>query len=166
VTAFDYIVLVILGASVLLGLVRGLVRELLSLLAYVLATLAAIWWGPWGMQWLAPHIENDLLRTIAAYGAIFFIVILLCGLLSLTVTSLIEKAGLGVADHGLGAVFGMLRGVAIVFVLVVLAGYTDLPQQDWWRDAALSNATVQGVKALAQQLPQPLAQLVPYPPSP
>jgi len=162
VTSFDYIVLAVLGISALLGLMRGLIRELLSLVAYIVATLAAIWWGPLGMQWLLPYIENDLLRTLAAYGAIFLIVILLAGLLTLTLTTLIQKTGLGPADHGLGAVFGLLRGVLMVLTLVVLAGYTDLPQQDWWRQARLSGTSVQAVTTLKQRLPDSLAQWLPY----
>jgi len=161
-TSFDYLVLAIVGLSALLGLTRGLVRELLSLTAYIVAALAAVWWGPQGMQWLEPHIDNDLLRALAAYGAIFLTVIVLAGLLGLTLTTLLEKTGLGLADHGLGALFGALRGIVIVLVLVVLAGYTDLPQQDWWRNASLSGTAVQGVRALAQYLPEPLARWVLY----
>jgi len=158
VTSFDYIVLAVLGASFLLGLMRGLIRELLSLLAYVMAALAAIWWGPLGMQWLAPYIENDLLRTIAAYGAIFIVVILLVGLVNVTLSTLIQKTGLSTADHGLGALFGLLRGALIVLTLVALAGYTDLPQQAWWREASLSGACEQAVAALKQRLPEALAE--------
>lgn len=161
-TSFDYIVLVILGVSGLLGLMRGLMRELLSMFAYVAAFVVAIWWGYRASLWLQPYIANDFLRMAAAYGAVFIIVLLLIGLLNLTLSTLIQKTGLTPADHGLGGVFGVLRGILIVLVLVAVAGYTDLPQESWWRQARLSGATVQGVQTVKAWLPPTLAEWLPY----
>jgi len=162
VTSFDYIVLAILGVSAFLGLLRGLVKELLSLVAYMAAFVAAIWWGPRVSTWLAAFIENGLLRTAAAYAAVFIVVLLLVGLVNITLATLIQKTGLTPADHGLGALFGLLRGLLIVLVLVALAGYTELPKEPWWSDARLSPAAVKGVQQIKQLLPPSLASWLPY----
>ncbi|MBC2769384.1 CvpA family protein [Pusillimonas minor] len=161
-TSFDYIVLAILAVSGFLGLLRGLVKEILSLIAYLAAFLAAIWWGPRTSVWLSPFIVNDLLRTAVAYAAVFILVLLLVGLVNVTLGTLIKKTGLTPADHGLGVVFGVLRGALIVLILVSLGGYTDLPKEPWWRDARLSPITVQGVQAIKQMLPPSLAVWLPY----
>ena len=71
-SSFDYIVLGIVGVSGLLGLIRGLIKEVLSLSAYLLAFMAAIWWGPRTSGWIQVWVENGLLRTALAYGAVFF----------------------------------------------------------------------------------------------
>jgi len=162
VTSFDYIVLAILGVSAFLGLLRGLIKEVLSLIAYVVAFVAAIWWGPIVSTWLTAWISNDLLRTAAAYGAVFIVILLLVGLVNLTLGTLIEKTGLTPADHGLGAVFGLLRGALIVLVLVALAGYTELPKETWWQEARLSRTAVQGVQQIKLMLPPSLASWLPY----
>lgn len=164
-TSFDYIVLAILGASGLLGLLRGLIKEALSLIAYGVAFMAAIWWGPRVTQWLLPYIENDLLRIAAAYGAVFIVMLLLVGLINVTLATLIQKTGLTPADHGLGGLFGLLRGSLIVLVLVALAGYTDLPKEPWWTQARLSGTAVQGVQKIKQWLPPSLAEWLPSPES-
>lgn len=161
-TSFDYIVLAIVGASALLGLLRGFVKELLSLVAYAAAFVAAIWWGPRVSGWLTTFINNDLLRTAAAYAAVFIVVLLLVGLLNLTLGALIDKTGLTPADHGMGGIFGFLRGLLIVLVLVALAGYTELPQEPWWRDARLSGAAEQGIQQIKRLLPPSLASWLPY----
>ena len=57
-TGFDFVVLAILAVSGVLGLVRGLLKEVLSLVAYLLAFVAAIWWGPTVYTWLEPYIET------------------------------------------------------------------------------------------------------------
>lgn len=161
-TSFDYLVLAILGVSAVLGLLRGLIKEVLSLIAYIVAFLAAIWWGPLASTWLTVWVDNSLLRTALAYGAVFIIVLLLVGLVNVALGTLIKKTGLTPADHGLGAIFGLLRGVLFVLVLVSLAGYTDLPKEPWWQEARLSRSVVQGIQQIKLLLPPTLAAWLPY----
>lgn len=161
-TSFDYIVLAILGVSAFLGLLRGLVKEILSLIAYIVAFMATIWWGPTVSSWIARFIDNGLLRTVVAYAAVFILVLLLVGLVNITLGTLIRKTGLTPADHGLGAVFGFSRGLLIVLVLVGLAGYTQLPNEPWWREAQLSGPAVSAVHRIKAWLPPSLASWLPY----
>ena len=56
-TGFDFVVLAILVVSGVLGLVRGLLKEVLSLVAYLLAFVAAIWWGPTVYAWLSHTLK-------------------------------------------------------------------------------------------------------------
>jgi len=162
VTGFDYIVLTILGVSALLGMIRGLIKEVLSLLAFGVAVIAAVWWGGGVAAALAEYISNAFLRTAVGYGGVFLIVLLLVGLLNVTLAGLVERTGLSPADHGLGAVFGLARGALIVFVLVALAGYTELPKEPWWQEARLSGAVVAGVQQSKAVLPASLSSWLPY----
>ncbi|MCQ9616280.1 CvpA family protein [Paenalcaligenes niemegkensis] len=161
-TSFDYLILGILAASSLVGLARGLLKELLSLIAYVVAFMAAIWWSPTAASWMSGFIENSLVRTGVAYAAVFIITLLLFGLLNMTLSALIEHTGLGLADHGFGAIFGLLRGLVFSLLLVILAGYTQLPEEPWWKEARLSGAAVKGVQNLKQFIPPSLASWLPY----
>lgn len=161
-TSFDFIVLAIVGVSACLGLIRGLIREVLSLIAYVLAFLASVWWGASLSVQLTPWLDNVLLRTALAHGAIFIVVLLLVGLLNVTLGALLRKTGLTPADHGLGGLFGALRGALFVLLLVALAGYTEWPQQDWWQQASLSEPIVRGLRQLKLVLPPMVASWIPY----
>lgn len=161
-TSFDYIVLAILCGSAILGLLRGLMKEVLSLIAYVAAFIAAIWWGPKVSIWVASYIENGLLRTAVAYASVFIAVLLLVGLLNITLATFLKKTGLTPADHGLGALFGLLRGALIVLILVSVAGYTELPKEPWWRDARLSAGAVKAVQNIKPMLAPSLASWLPY----
>ena len=161
-TGFDYIVLAILGVSALLGLMRGLIKEVLSLVAFAVAVVAAVWWGGPAAGALSPYIANDFLRVAVGYGCVFIVVLLLVGLLNVTLAGLVQHTGLTPADHGLGALFGLARGALIVFILVGLAGYTELPQEAWWREARLSGAVVGAVQHSKTVLPPALASWLPY----
>lgn len=161
-THFDYLVIAIVVVSAILGLIRGLVKEILSLCAYVAAFIGAIWWGPRVSILIDGFIENPLLRTAVSYLIVFIALLLLVGLLNITLAALISKTGLTPADHGLGGVFGFLRGVVIVLALVTLAGYTQLPEETWWKQARLSSASVNAIQNLKLWLPPSLASWLPY----
>lgn len=161
-TGFDFVVLAILAASGILGLVRGLLKEILSLIAYAAAFAAAVWWGPHVHEWLT-MIENSLLRMAVSYGAVFIVVLLGVGLLNMTLSALIRTTGLSPADHGLGGLFGVLRGILIVLVLVAVAGYTPMPQEPWWENAMLSGTMVDMLQKIKTWLPPELAEWLPYP---
>lgn len=161
-TGFDFVVLAIVAVSGLLGLLRGLLKEVLSLVAYALAFVAAIWWGPTVYGWLSTLIETTVLRMGVAYAAVFIVVLLAVGLVNMTLSALIRTTGLTPADHGLGGLFGLLRGLLIVLVLVALAGYTPLPKEQWWRDAMFSHSATEAVKHIKVWLPPSMASLLPY----
>lgn len=161
-TGFDFVILAILVASGLLGLVRGLIKEVLSLMAFVLAFVAAIWWGPTVYSWLDVYIETAMLRMGIAYAAVFILVLLGIGLVNVTLAALVRTTGLTPANHGLGAVFGLARGLLFVLILVALGGYTPLPQESWWQNAMFSHSATEAVRHIKLWLPPSLSTWVPY----
>lgn len=161
-TGFDFVLLAILAASAVLGLIRGLVKEVLSLAAYALAFLAAIWWGPTVNDSLEAWISQPFLRMGAAYVGVFVVVLLLIGLFNMTLAALIRATGLTPADHGLGALFGLLRGVLFVLLLVIVAGYTPLPGEPWWKNAMFSGRVVALIQQIKLRVPPPVDQWLPY----
>jgi membrane protein required for colicin V production len=134
-TTFDYVILVIVGASILIGVWRGVVGEIIALAAWVLAFFAAKFWGGEVAQLLQNSITDAGLRMVAAWGLIFVAVLVLMALVRLAVRGLLKALGLTLSDRLLGVVFGVLRGVAIVLALVAVGGMTSLPREKWWSDA-------------------------------
>lgn len=161
-TAFDYIVLTILAASILISVVRGLVKEVLSLLAWIAAFIAANLYGGWMARQLPEAVPGEVVRLVAGFVIVFLGVLLLGGLVNLAIGGLIRATGLTVADRGLGGLFGLARGIVIVLSLVIVAGFTALPRQPVWRDAALSPLAEAAVRTLKLLLPERLAGYVKY----
>lgn len=161
-TGFDYLVLAIIGISAVLGFMRGLIKEVLSLVAYVAAFIAALWWGPVVSLWLGPWVSNDLLRVVLAYGCVFILVLLLVGLVNVTLTTLIDRTGLSPADSGMGALFGVIRGLFFVLVLVGLAGHTPLVNEIWWKESYLAPLAVQTIQQIKPNLPPAFSSWLPY----
>lgn len=161
-TGFDFVLLAILAISVVLGLLRGLLKEVLSLVAYASAFLAAIWWGPTVSDWFTQWISQPFVSMALAYLGVFIAVLLSIGFINMTLAALLSKTGLTPADHGLGALFGLLRGVLFVLILVILAGYTPLPEEPWWKNAMFSKQVVSVVQQIKLRLPPPANDWLPY----
>jgi membrane protein required for colicin V production len=137
-TLFDYIVFAIVGISVVLGLLRGAVREVLALGAWVAAFLVAKSFSVEASHWLARLIQNPSLRLMTAFAGLFVLTLMVVTLVSLLLSALIKKIGLGPLDRLLGLLIGAVRGALIVLILVLLAGMTTLPQHADWRSALTS----------------------------
>jgi membrane protein required for colicin V production len=161
-TLFDYTVLTIVGASVVLSVMRGFTRELLALLAWVAAFVAATAASGTVAAWLANSISDESLRALTAFIVVFIGVLLLVSMLGLILSRMVRKAGLGVEDRLLGAVFGLARGLLIVMVAVLLAGLTPLPKQPAWVDAMLSPPLEALASALKPWLPQVFSRNISY----
>jgi membrane protein required for colicin V production len=137
-TLFDYVVLTIIAASVIVSVMRGFAREVLALAGWVLAFIAANALSAMVADWFAPIISDGSLRALTAFVAVFIVTLIAASLLAMGVSRLLKGAGLGLEDRLLGGFFGLARGVLIVMLIVLLAGLTALPRQPAWSDAMLS----------------------------
>ena len=133
----DYILLVIIAVSALLSLWRGFVMEAISLVSWILALWVAVIFFQDLAELMKDWIVTASIRNVAAFAALFVGTALVGGLVNFLAGQLVAKTGLTATDRALGMVFGFVRGVVIVAVLVLLAGLTALPQDPWWREALL-----------------------------
>jgi membrane protein required for colicin V production len=160
-TWFDYAVISVVTLSVLLAVFRGVVREIAALAGWAAALILSGLFAQELAQWL-PASLSHLLRAVIAYLIIFLSVLLLSGAIGLLLAKLFHAAGLGFTDRAVGALFGLVRGVVIVFVAVMLAGLTSMPKEPFWREAALSGPIETAVLAARSALPRDLAQRIRY----
>lgn len=159
-TAFDYAVLTVIAASVLLGLWRGVVSEILALAAWVVAFLVARAEASMAAGWLTGQIAEPGMRLAAAYVVIFIGVLLVFAIARMIISLMLKAVGLGLLDRLLGAAFGVLRGILVVLVAVLVAGMTPLPKAGWWRDAVLAPPLETAVIAAKPWLPAEAAKRI------
>ncbi len=134
-TLFDYFVIAIVGISMLVGLMRGAIKEVFSLASWILAFIIAKTYFAELSRWLETLVSNSSLRSLTAFIFLFVASLIVLGLISMLLTTLIKKMGLGSIDRALGGMIGFVRGVAIMLVVVILGSMTALPQHNDWRHA-------------------------------
>ena len=163
-TAFDYIVITVLLASVVISVIRGLIKEILSLVSWLVAFVVANTWAQDAAEImpasLSSWIPGPMGKLIVGYAALFIGTLIVVGLVGTAVGYLIRAAGLSLADRGLGGLFGLARGLVLVLVGVILCGLTSLPQQPVWRNALLAPLAVTAVRTVKPLLPDEWARHV------
>ncbi len=137
-TVFDLIVILVVAVSVGFSIWRGLVREVLALLSWIAAFWLARLFAGVVAGWLPSSWTHQGLRYAIGFIAVMLITVLVLSLVSMLIARLVKAAGLTASDRMLGAVFGLLRGVLIVVILVLLGGMTSEPRERYWRNAFLS----------------------------
>ena len=133
----DILILGIILLSALISLVRGFVREAFSLAVWVLA-----FWVSWSFFRdlevpLQAWIESPTVRLGVAFAALMIATLVVGGLVNFLIIQLVERTGMSGSDRLIGMVFGAARGVLLVAVLVLLAGLTPMPEEDWWLESGL-----------------------------
>jgi len=160
-TAVDWILLAVLGLSMMLGLWRGLVQEVLSLAGWVAAFFVAPIYAPQAAAWLPMEGSSQMLRYAAGFVAVFIAVLIATVLVSFVIKKLASAVGLGPLDRLLGSVFGLLRGLVILLAVTVVVGMTPMRESDAWQHAQGAQWLQQFLHVLKPVLPADFGKYLP-----
>lgn len=136
-TWIDYLILGIIAVSALVSLFRGFLRETVSLLAWIIGFWLALRFAR-SFGGLFGFVHNPSVRVIIGFISIFIAVLLVGTAINFFVGRLVQRSGASMADRVLGVIFGVSRGVVIVVVLALVAGFTVLPHTQSWRKSLLA----------------------------
>ena len=115
----DIVLLLIIGLSVFGSFKKGLSRQVIHLAAVVAGILLGAWFYGTVAGYLAPHVSSPTAAKLGGFLIVFFAVVLLGAVVSLTVGKFLRVTGLSIVDHLLGAGFGLLRGVLVAVALIM-----------------------------------------------
>lgn len=133
----DYLVIVAIIISAVVGSVRGFLREAIALVTWIVALLVA-----WHFSDLiAPHLGGLLAGSpVSTWAARVIIVVLLLLLgtgIGVTTAHFVRLSIFSGMDRFLGFVFGVFRGMIVFGVFVILAQLLRLDGDRWWRQSVL-----------------------------
>lgn len=116
----DWFILVVLVASGLISFSRGFTKEFLSLFLWIAAFIAAI-----SLEYLATpkideYIGNPEISKILSYVVVFIVFIFIGGILIKFISKIIKWSGASGFDRFLGVLFGLIRGLIVLFVIFLL----------------------------------------------
>jgi len=161
VVPLDWIAVVLVAVSMLLGLLRGLVFEVILLAGWVAAFLCAQWLAEDVGRWLPFGEPAASWRYAAGFVLVFVAVAFSIGLVAAVTRKLIAAIGLRPVDRVLGGVFGVARGAVALLAAAVVVHLLALSDSAWWhesRSAIVLDAALQGLKPA---LPEKLASYLP-----
>lgn len=126
-TLFDAGVGAVILISGILAYSRGATRELMSIAGWVGAAVVAYYFAPQAEPFIReiPVLsdlvgENCELGIFTAFAGVFVIALIIISLFTPLIAGAIQKSALSPIDAGLGFLFGIIRGIALVLALLIV----------------------------------------------
>ncbi len=159
----DYIIIAIIVISMIISLFRGFVRESIALAGWILAIWVSIFFMHPFALFINPYLSlPPSILSLVSFAVLFIITLIISALVGSLASTLVDKSGLSGTDRSIGMLFGILRGILIVGVLVLLAGFTLIPQDPWWKESILISHFQQLAVWMQGFLPPHIAQKLHY----
>lgn len=133
----DFVILGVIVLSIIISLMRGFVKEALSLTGWLVALWVAMNFSSGMAELFGSSISDPTLRLLAAFICLFILSLVVGAIINYFATQFVERTGLTNVDRSIGGVFGFLRGILLVTIIVMLLGLTTLPKESWWNDSFL-----------------------------
>lgn len=118
-SGFDWVIIAVLGLSVLLAVAQGFFFEMFSLGGAVLGYVLAAWQYSQAAPWFEPYVKSAAIANAAGFFLIFAVVMLLAGIAGRITRWAMKEVGLRWMDRVLGGAFGLVRGLIVVTVIVL-----------------------------------------------
>jgi membrane protein required for colicin V production len=143
--------------SAVFGLMRGFMREMLSLASWIVAFLVAGFFS----HALAVHFGDPsshlVMKESIAFGVLFVVVLGVGLFVSYLLGQLVNSTGLSFFDRLLGLVFGLLRGLIFMTVVVFLVAMTATKTNPAWQSSQLVPQFKKAALAAKTVLPMSMA---------
>lgn len=138
-TLVDVLVVLAVVISTIYAMIRGFVNETLSIFAWAAAAFATLYFAPGIAPFLRARMSTPLVGTLVAYVGIFLVVLIPLSFVSYRFSENVKQSPVGAVDRVLGAVFGVVRGLALVGIAyIVFTMFVPMHAQPRWiRDARL-----------------------------
>lgn len=133
----DYLVLLAILISALVGLMRGFLREVVGLAAWIVALFLAWHFSDLIEPHLGGLLAGSAVRPWAARVIIVLVVVLLGTLLAGTLSHFVRLSLFSGTDRFLGFMFGLFRGLVLFGVFVILAHVLRLDDERWWHQSSM-----------------------------
>lgn len=160
----DYAILATIAISLLVGVLRGFIKEVFSLVVWAAAFVVAYRFAGDVAILMEDQVSVPSARTAIGFIGLFILVLVVGGLANYLLGRLVESTGLSGTDRLLGGFFGVARGVALVVAAILVAGFTPLPADPWWKESRLIHSFMPLVAWSTEFLPASVAEHLDFEP--
>ncbi len=134
----DFVIIGIIAISVIVSFFRGFLREALSLLVWGLAIYFSLTY----YSTLEPLLPSGYglpptVRLVLSGIAILLGVLIVGGIFTWIIGTLFDKTGMSGTDRVAGILFGGLRGVILVVIIVLIISFLPFKDEPWWTQSKM-----------------------------
>lgn len=166
----DIGIVVIFLLSITVAVLRGFVKEVFSLGTWVAAVWLAVTFCD-RVALLLPAGMDDpdtgmpgagQLRTISAFLLILVGTWVVGTLLNVAVGKIVDMSGPRILDRVLALFFGLVRGSAVVVLVVLVASFTSFPHFEVWNSSRLLPYFELAARRVVEAMPAKYSEYFPY----
>jgi membrane protein required for colicin V production len=128
----DYVILIVAGASTILGIYWGLIRQVLAIVGLLVGVALAGRYGPDVAVWLGSFIDDPAVAGVIGFIAVMLLVSAAASLIASLLRIFAGLLFLGLFDHLLGGVLGFAQAMLVIAAMLVAMVTFPLPL---WSDA-------------------------------
>jgi len=158
-TVADWIIVVILVASVIGGLARGFFRSAFSLAGLILGLTLAAWNYGRVAAVLKPIVHSIEIANAIAFLIIALIVMAVFAVAGALLAKVFHKVGLGCLDRLAGAIFGLFEGALFITVCIFVT-VAFFPKAEWLSESRLPPYFFGALHASTHVTPEKLADRI------
>ena len=130
----DHLFAAILLISLFLGCLRGFVREAISLLTWLIGLWLAWHFAYVLYPWLGGALAEPGIREWTGRAIVLFLTLLVGSAIGSIVAHFIQRAaGLAMMDRIVGGIFGLVRAIVVIGLLVIGGRAVNLDLEPWWQ---------------------------------
>lgn len=130
ISAFDFIVFLIVVYSMAQCTAKGFMRSLLSFSKWLLALIITIILVPKLNPWVQDYIESKFITDIGLGVFIYIVSLFIIINIGKAISSAVTWSGLGSVDKTFGLIFGIFKGYVICVCIFSLLNWF-YPHQKW-----------------------------------
>lgn len=131
-TGADVLILLVLLGSTLIGVLRGFIREAVSVACWILAIWAAWKLGPLIEPHLGGYLGDPRVAPWVGRLVVLILVLVVGWIVGMLVSYYARMMMQGTLDRVIGLLFGIVRGMVLVGLMVIAGELLRLNQEDWW----------------------------------
>lgn len=133
----DYLTIAIIVISTLISLIRGFVCEIMSLITWIIAFIIAFEFSGKLSLAFANYIQSQSTRLAIGFAIIFIVTLILGSLIGHFLSMLVSKGKIKGVDRTLGMIFGFMRGILVIAVILLLVSIGSPDHAKWWTESYL-----------------------------
>lgn len=155
----DFVILIVLGLSVILGYALGFWRSALSVLVWVVAFFVSMFMGPSMAGAFGAYVSSPTIQLWLSYGAVFIVTMIIGMVARMILRLMLMTSRIGGTDRMFGALFGLIRGILIVTIFLWFTVLVGLNQSSFYTSSILGRYFEPLVHLISSEFPNAAADI-------
>lgn len=156
----DVIIIGILAVATATGVSRGVFREVLSLVIWLTVVITVVSYFDAIGDWFSAVLTDPMLRGWLIVLFAVLVTTCLLTLFDLAINRVYESTGRASHDPLLGLLFGAMRGMLVITLVVIVAHRTSLPDRLAWHQSQFVGYAETLALSMRTHMPPPVAEQI------